>query len=71
VVIQLGYEPMRIDVLTSASGVDFSECYARRADIEVNGLRVPFIALADLRRNKAATGRLRDLADLADLPQED
>ena len=68
VVVQFGYEPVRIDVLTSASGVDFADCYKRRVEVEIGDLRVPFISLADLRRNKASTGRLRDLADLEDLP---
>lgn len=68
VVVKFGYEPVRIDVLTSASGVDFADCYERRIEIEIGELRVPFISLADLRRNKASTGRLRDLADLEDLP---
>ncbi len=71
VVVQFGYEPVRIDVLTSASGVDFADCYKRRVEVEIGDLRVPFISLADLRRNKASTGRLRDLADLEDLPDID
>ncbi len=71
VVIQLGYEPVRIDVLTGASGVDFADCYERRVEIDVAGVHVPFISLPDLRRNKAASGRLRDLADLEDLPADD
>ena len=71
VVIQLGYEPVRIDLLTAASGVDFADCYERRVEIDVEGVRIPFISLPDLRRNKAASGRLRDLADLEDLPADD
>jgi hypothetical protein len=67
-VVQLGYEPLRIDVLASASGVDFASCYARRVELNVGGVLVPVISLGDLRRNKAASGRLRDLADLEDLP---
>ena len=65
-VVQLGYPPKRIDILTSASGVDFAECYTRRVDVAVTGLDrpVPFIGTNDLVANKVATGRLQDLADV-------
>jgi hypothetical protein len=69
-VIQLGYPPKRVDILTSVDGVDFEHCYRQRAVLPVEGIRtsVPFIGLTDLRRNKAASGRPQDLADLAALP---
>ena len=67
-VVQLGREPQRIDILTFASGLLFSEAYERRVTVEVGDVPVPFISLDDLRTNKLATGRLRDLADVAELP---
>lgn len=70
-VVQLGREPQRIDILTFATGLEFSEAYEQRMTISLHGTPVPFLSLDDLRRNKAATGRLRDLADLADLPRTD
>ena len=70
-VVQLGREPQRIDLLTFATGVDFSDAYERRVLIDVGGFEAPFISIADLRANKRATGRLRDLADLEDLPPAD
>ncbi len=63
-VVQLGYPPLRIDLLTSIDGVGFAEAYERRVEVELGGVGVPFISLADLRRNKQASGRTRDLADL-------
>ena len=63
VVVQLGYPPHRIDMLTSAAGVDFAECYERRVQAVLGELEVPFIDLEDLKRNKAASGRAQDLAD--------
>lgn len=66
-VVQLGYPPVRIDLLTSIDGVEFEECFARRIEVILDGLPVPFIALDDLRRNKAASGRPQDRADLAAL----
>jgi hypothetical protein len=67
IVVQLGYDPARIDILTSASGLSFEESYGRRVEVEVDGVMVPFVGLDDLRANKRATGRLRDLADIEDL----
>ncbi len=70
-VVQLGREPQRIDLLTFISGVDFDHAWTNHVDLELGGLTVPVIGRADLRRNKLATGRLRDLADAADLPPDD
>lgn len=67
-VVQLGREPQRIDILTFASGLEFEAAYRRRVIVEVGGLAVPFISVADLRTNKLASGRLRDQADVAELP---
>lgn len=69
-VVQLGYPPLRIDLLTSLDGVDFEGCHARRVTVEVDGVEVPFIDLDDLRRNKRAAGRHQDLADLEALEDE-
>lgn len=66
-VLAFGREPWRVDILTGPDGVDFEDCYQRRVVTEIDGLRVPFVALADLIRNKQATGRLRDLADVEEL----
>ena len=68
-VVQLGYPPVRIDLLTSIDGVEFEGCFNRRVEVVVDGLPVPFIALDDLRRNKASSGRPQDLADLAALEE--
>ena len=66
-IIRMGVPPLRLEILTSISGVDFEECYARRELAEVDGIRVPVIRLDDLKRNKLASGRLKDLADLEEL----
>ncbi len=66
-VIQIGYPPNRIDIMTSASGIEFSEAYEHRINVKINGIEVNFINLADLIKNKKATGRLQDLADLENL----
>lgn len=68
-VVQLGYPPLRIDLMTAIDGVEFEEAYVRREVVELNELPVPFISLEDLRRNKRATGRTQDLADLEALEE--
>jgi hypothetical protein len=68
VMVQLGNEPQRIDILTFASGLNFSDAYKNRVYIPIGNVQVPFISVDDLRTNKLATGRPRDIADVADLP---
>ena len=63
-IIRMGNPPFRLEVLTTISGVEFAECYAQRTVSEVDGLEVPFIRLDDLKANKKASGRLKDLADI-------
>lgn len=66
-VIQLGYPPLRIDLLTSLTGVDFERCYPDRSVLTVEGVAIPVIGLDGLRENKRALGRHQDLADLENL----
>lgn len=66
-VIQLGYPPLRIDLLTTVSGLRFDDCYPNRQVVEIDGVDVPFIGLDDLKANKKASGRYQDLADLENL----
>ncbi len=68
-IIQLGYPPNRIDLLTTIDGVDFADCYPSRLEIIVNGITVNFIDLNNLRKNKKASGRFQDLADLENLKE--
>jgi predicted nucleotidyltransferase len=62
-VVRIGHEPVRLEVLTSITGVEFADAYVRRIEVEVNGLAVPFISLVDLIKNKLATGRGKDRVD--------
>jgi hypothetical protein len=66
-VIQLGYPPARIDLLTDIDGVGFAECWQRRKVVPMEGIDLPVVGLDDLIRNKEASGRLQDLADLEKL----
>ncbi|MBO9371129.1 MAG: hypothetical protein J7575_08595 [Chloroflexi bacterium] len=66
-IIQLGYPPNRIDILTTLPGVEFSDCYPFRTVVDVEGLPVNFIDLDNLKQTKRASGRFQDLADLEHL----
>ncbi|MFH0812328.1 MAG: hypothetical protein V2A69_05755 [Pseudomonadota bacterium] len=66
-IIQLGYPPSRIDLITTPPGVDFETCYASRIHVGINDLIVNFIDLENLKKTKKVSGRLQDLADLQNL----
>lgn len=70
VVVQLGHPPVRIDLLTSISGVTWAEAWAGRVTDELGDVPVAFLGLDELRRNKRAVGRHKDLADLEALGGE-
>lgn len=67
VVFQMGVPPFRLDILTSISGVEFNPAFARRRRMQIDGIEISVISLADLRENKAASGRPQDLNDLQKL----
>jgi hypothetical protein len=62
-VFQIGVAPRRIDIITSASGLDFEEAFRRSIPVDIEGIEVHIPSLADLIRNKHASGRTKDLAD--------
>lgn len=64
-VFQIGVPPIRIDVMTSVTGVTFEEAWPNRVEIERDGLMTPFIGVEELLRNKDATGRDQDRTDAA------
>ncbi len=68
-IIQLGYPPNRIDLITSATGLRFQECYNTRVQVILDGVPIDFIDLENLKRNKRATDRFQDRADLEELEE--
>jgi hypothetical protein len=67
-VIRMGVPPLRIEVLTTISGVTFEECYRERITDVLDDVEVDLISLKHLKANKQAAGRLKDLTDLEYLP---
>ena len=62
-IFQIGVAPRRIDIITTASGLQFEETYERAPSVEIEGLEVHIPSIDDLIRNKRASGRTKDLAD--------
>lgn len=62
-IVQLGYPPNRIDLITDLTGVKFEECYQNRKEVNFEGVDISFISVDDLITNKKQSGRLQDLAD--------
>ena len=67
-IIRLGVPPVRIEIATTISGVDFDECFAGKVIAELDGEQVNLISLNHLKINKKASGRHQDLADIDNLP---
>jgi len=66
-VIRMGLPPLRIEIITSISGVNFDECYSERIFDTIDGVEVSIISLKHLKINKKASGRFKDLDDLEHL----
>jgi hypothetical protein len=66
-IIQLGYPPNRIDILTTLKDLKFQDCYKTKVRVEIQGLHIDFIDIENLKKNKRATGRPQDLADAENL----
>src|SRR4030067_989313 len=63
-IVRMGVPPLRIELSTTISGVTFDESYMARVTEDIDGIAVSIINLADLKKNKQASGRHQDLADL-------
>lgn len=67
-IVRMGTPPLRLELLTTISGVEFEACYQNRIILDVDDIQISLIALNDLRKNKLASGRHKDLNDLENLP---
>jgi predicted nucleotidyltransferase len=64
----MGLPPIRIEILTAVSGVQFRQCYTARETVVIEGVKVDFISLEHLKANKRAAGRHQDFSGLEHLP---
>ena len=65
--IRLGVPPLRVELITSIDGVEFSACYKNKNTVAIDDTKINFISLNDLKKNKKASGRYKDLDDLEHL----
>ena len=63
-VFQIGVAPRRIDIITTASGLDFEDAFQNSMTLNVEGIEIHVLAVNDLIINKEASGRTKDLADV-------
>jgi hypothetical protein len=67
-IVRMGIPPVKLEITTSISGVEFEECYEDRVSDTLDGVEVNLISLKHLKINKKASGRYKDLNDLENLP---
>jgi len=67
-IVRMGVPPIRIEILTTISGVNFEECFKQRVVGEIDGVKINIISLKQLKINKKASGRHKDLDDYENLP---
>lgn len=69
-IVRLGTPPMRVEIHNTISGVEFAGAYERAAEVMIDNLELKIISLADLKKNKLASGRGKDLIDYEHLPAD-
>lgn len=70
-IYQVGVPPNRVDVITTVDGVEFEDAWKERAEVDIDGIRIPVIGRFHLIANKRTVGRPQDLldADLLESPE--
>lgn len=66
-VFRMGSSPVQIDIINEANGIDIKECYSRRKTIKIEDIPISIISKEDLIKNKRASARFQDLADVESL----
>jgi hypothetical protein len=67
--VRMGRPPLQIEIVTFVSGLEFDAAHRNRIEGQMDGVAISVLSLGDLKRNKEASGRLKDLADLEQLPK--
>ena len=66
-IVQLGYPPNRIDLITTPAGIEFETCYESKKQVAIDDTTVNIIDLENLIKTKKASNRTRALADIEEL----
>lgn len=67
-IVRMGVPPLRIDILTTISGIRFEDSFPERTTDVIEGVEVSIIGLHHLKANKQSSARHKDLDDLENLP---
>lgn len=67
-IVRMGVPPFKLEIITFIDGVEFEKCFSEKTTAEIDGVEVNLISLENLKTNKKASGRLKDLNDLENLP---
>lgn len=62
--IEMGVEPMKIQIMNFADGIEFETAYANHIETAIEDIAISTIHKQDLIKNKITSGRLKDLADV-------
>ena len=63
-IFQIGVSPRRIDIITTASGLQFEDAYGKSLSLNIEGIELHILSIDDLIQNKRAVGRTKDMADV-------
>ena len=66
----IGKEPSKIEILTNVHGLEFDESFKNCNWFDLEKIKIPYIYFDDLIKNKLATGRYKDLADVEQLKKK-
>ncbi len=66
-IFQMGYPPVRIDIITGVSGLNFENSFKNKEIRKSGSIKIYYINIDDLKKNKKASGRAKDLADLEEI----
>ena len=69
-ITQIGYPPLRIDILNNIDGLEFTEAIKNMQQVETDGLVINYIGLHDFLKNKQASGRSQDIADIEEIKKK-
>ena len=69
--VEMGIEPMKVQLMNFADGIDFTEAFEQRNVVRIEDIEVNVISRENLMKNKKASGRYKDLADIERLEEID
>ena len=69
-ITQIGYPPLRINILNNIDGIEFSEAVQNMQRVNLDDFEISYIGLGDFIKNKQASGRSQDLADIKEIQKK-